>query len=137
MPTVTRKFHCVGAFVTWRILYAPHACGAPRNRRCARTRFTQLRALTAPVSGVRGAICTPLARVAIVTTRTYALLYRSAPTSEFLLAFPSFFSHETLPVLGFVPLRLCGFVPLRLCSALLSALLFSELCSSGSVSAIH
>ena len=26
---------CVGAFVTWRILYAPHACRAPRNKgRC-------------------------------------------------------------------------------------------------------
>ena len=24
----------VGAFVTWRILYAPHACGAPRKGRC-------------------------------------------------------------------------------------------------------
>ena len=86
------EFELVGASVAWRILYSPHACAVPRKRRCERARFTQLRAWAAPVSGVRGARCACAAcshcvRVAIVTTRTYALLYRSAPPSEFLLAF--------------------------------------------------
>ena len=74
-------------------------------------------------------------RVAIVTTRTYALQYRSALPSEFLLVFHSLLPHGTLPVFSlcaFDPLHLCAFAPLfcsRL-SALLFFLLVSLRCSS-------
>ena len=41
LPVIRLKRNViVGAFVMWRTLYAPHACGAPRKRRSARTRLT-------------------------------------------------------------------------------------------------
>ena len=63
-------------------------------------------------------------------------LYSRAPPSKFLLAFLSFFSHETADFLAlcfcaFAPLRLYASAPLpSLCAALLSAMLFSLLCTS-------
>ena len=120
------------------VVHAPHVCGAPRKRRCARTRFTQLCAWAASVIGVRGARCAPFAAWAWQSspralTRSY--IGARLPASSYSLFLLSL--HETLSVLGFVFLWLCGFVLLRLCPslcfALLSALLFSELCSSGSV----
>ena len=59
-------------------------------------------------------------RVVIDTTRTYALLYRGAPPSEFLLALHFSLRHETLPVLAFALLRLCTSAPLRFCFVLVS-----------------
>ena len=72
-------------------------------------------------------------RVVIVTTRTYALLYRGAPPSEFLLAFHFFLCHETagFSLRAFAPLHVCAFALLfcsRLCCA--SALPHLRLCSA-------
>ena len=111
--------------VTWRALYAPCACVVPREHR-VHARVLRNRAPELETLDVRLPWCargySHHAHHALLRS-----LYRSASRQRF-----SFFStHGTLPVLGFVPLRLCA-------SSLLCAFvpqLFSELCSSGFVSA--
>ena len=76
--------------------------------------------------------------VATITTRSctpyIGALSASVPTS--VLCFSP--SHAILPLLGFVSAPLHLVSALRLCASnLLSALLFSELCSSAFVSAFH
>ena len=130
-PSLIMSFILVGAFVTWRILCAPRARGAPRKRRrIILARITRRRPWTARMSSVIVARCAPLiVREAILTTRTYACatrsLYRSALPSEFRLACSQRSLHGTLPVVVSASVRLC------LCSFLLySSLLSSVLCSA-------
>ena len=121
----------VGAFVTWRILYAPHAFGAPRKRRCARTRFTQLRAWAAPVSNVRGARCASLVACAWQSSpraHTRSNIGARFPASSYWFFILSFRT-ELCQFLVSAPLILCISAPLRLCSALVS-LRCSSFCSS-------
>ena len=72
-----------------RLRYVEHfVCAArlrsPHKPRCARARLMKLRA--SEWRQRRQMCASRCVRVAIVTTRTYALLYRSAPPSEFLIA---------------------------------------------------
>ena len=96
-------FAIVGAFVTWRTVYAPHTSGALCNRRCALACIMHTRAWVAPVRGVRGARCVPLlvVRVATITTRTThscAPYIGALPHTVPARAFLSRSLHGTLPV---------------------------------------
>ena len=118
---IKRWVTIVGAFVTWRILYTPHACGALRKRRCARARFTQLRALAAPVGGVRDARCASLLVCAwLQSPRTpvaIALPIQERFSPAFRLAF-LFLLFRT---------KLCRFWPLLLCTCLRLGFAFHSL----------
>ena len=120
--------------------YAPHACGAPRKRCCARARFTQLRAWAAPMSGVRDARCASLLVCAWLQSPRAPLALAHCYSPAFRLVF--LLSHFCTILCRFWPafasLLLCAFAPL-LCSLVsrLSALLFAVFCSSALVSVLH